>query len=519
MVVFCLAGVLLGGCQMLKPVVSSDGTGVSDAKPVDRPSVKDRLVKMEEDADNLVSAGKFKKALNKYNYLIPLVSGDEKSRIIAKVEGVLPRLAVEDIEKILQSDQNAIPESLILYRLGISHAAKGEYGLARGFLTDFLEQYPNDKDVEGARNALEAIQRKSVKKNTIGCILPLSGRFGVFGQKALKGVQLALMEISSENKNRIRILIKDSASDNKTAVRCVRELISEDVVAIAGPMVTAEAAAEEAQKHGIPMVVMTQKTGVIAKGDYVFSNFLTPGMQVEGLVSHAMRHLGVKRFAIIYPDDKYGEKYMNLYWDTVKIMGGDLKVIESYGTKQTDFSDIIKKNAHVLMAASDAAESPYCAVFIPDSPSKLSLILPQLVYNEIGKIYLLGTNIWHRDVLIKNAGDYVKNAVITEGYFSKSRKKEASAFAEKFKGAYGKDPGFIEAIAYDTASILINTAMDPAVDSRKALKEALAGKQIFNGVTGKTMFEASGAPHKELFFLTVKNKKFVEIDQSLVSEP
>jgi len=153
------------------------------------------------------------------------------------------------------------------------------------------------------------------------------------------------------------------------------------------------------------------------------------------------------------------------------------------------------------------------AIFVPDSPSKVSLILPQLAYHDVTDIYLVGPNIWHDSTLIEHAGGYVKNAVITEGYFAKSSNENAARFAQEFKALHNEEPGFIEAIAYDTIMIIVRTAMEPSIDSRKSLRDALAGKRLFNGATGKTMFDHNGAPHKELFYLTVQKGAFVEINR------
>ncbi len=152
------------------------------------------------------------------------------------------------------------------------------------------------------------------------------------------------------------------------------------------------------------------------------------------------------------------------------------------------------------------------AIFIPEAPLKLSLILPHLVYNDIIDVYLLGTNIWHHNDLIKNSSEYINNSVITQGYFAKSKNTRTFKFAENFKLLYNKYPGFIEACAYDTLKILVKTAMEPGIYSQETLIDALAGKRVFDGVTGKTRFDKNGNVHKELFFLTVKNGKFVEIN-------
>jgi branched-chain amino acid transport system substrate-binding protein len=46
-----------------------------------------------------------------------------------------------------------------------------------------------------------------------------------------------------------------------------------------------------------------------------------PQMQVQSLVSFAVEELGARRFAVLYPDENYGRRYMNLFWDQVVNMG------------------------------------------------------------------------------------------------------------------------------------------------------------------------------------------------------
>ena len=71
----------------------------------------------------------------------------------------------------------------------------------------------------------------------------------------------------------------------------------------------------------------------------------------------------------------------------------------------------------------------------------------------------------------------------------------------------------MEAISYDNASILFLTAMDQAIDSRSTLKEALKGSMLYEGATGNTIFDKDGAAHRELFLMTIKKSKFVEISR------
>lgn len=53
------------------------------------------------------------------------------------------------------------------------------------------------------------------RRTTIGCLLPLSGAYQVFGQKALSGIELALAQASGENPT-LELLVRDT--DRKSVV-------------------------------------------------------------------------------------------------------------------------------------------------------------------------------------------------------------------------------------------------------------------------------------------------------------
>ncbi|MGD9731431.1 MAG: penicillin-binding protein activator [Desulfamplus sp.] len=500
-----------------------DQTVQKIAPKVSKPS----YYNIEHKADAAIKAGNYHSGLNIYNNLLEKYSGADKKRLLGKIDALLSIMRTTDLEHIMQSDKNMIPESILLYRMGTGYAQKNDNKKAKDSLSKFISKYPNDKHVGEAEKLLKEIELKSFAKNSIGCMLPLSGKYQVFGKQALRGVKMALEDAKTlYNTNDIIFVIKDTQSNDYKAVECVQELAQSDIAAIAGPMVTSEAAAKEAQKNQIPMICMTQKSDITSTGNYIFANFITPEMQIKGLVSYAKEVLNVQKFVVLSPNDKYGQTFTSLFKQAVDQAGGDIVFTEVYREKTSNFSDIIKKLAANLpqqldnnMNPSDALFQPEdsnpiykTAIFIPDSPLKVAKILPQLTSNNIQNFYLLGTNIWHNKALLKLSSTHVQNAVITDGFFAKSRKPEADNFTEAFKAMYGEEPGFIEAVAYDTALMLIKTAMDKSVNSRASLQKALAGNIIYNGVTGETMFDKNGNIQKELFFLTIKNNQFVEIE-------
>jgi ABC-type branched-subunit amino acid transport system substrate-binding protein len=228
-------------------------------------------------------------------------------------------------------------------------------------------------------------------------------------------------------------------------------------------------------------------------------------MQVQALGSYVFHELGLSRMAVLYPDNKYGNRYMQAFRQMVDQFEGQLTATQVYDGSQTDFADSIKS----LIRDTNLS---FQALFIPDSVSRINLILPQLVYHDAQGFSLLGTNLWHRDSLLKETRGYNKNAIICDGYFSDSANPETAWFDKAFQDLYQERPGLLEAIAYDTAQILFTAANADDVNSGSHLKDVLQGQFIFDGATGRTRFDETGTPHKALFLITIKDNRFMEIN-------
>ena len=150
-------------------------------------------------------------------------------------------------------------------------------------------------------------------------------------------------------------------------------------------------------------------------------------------------------------------------------------------------------------------------LFIPDAPKTAGLILPQLVYHDIRDIYLAGTNLWHSEQLITMTRDYAQNAVMAEGFFSQSPEPTVQNFVRAYQKLYGKEPGLIEAFAFDTARLLFGLLAESDIRHRHDLRDALLEHFEVEGVTGPTAFANNGESMKRLRLLKVQGSQFIEI--------
>ncbi|MCK5312401.1 MAG: penicillin-binding protein activator [Desulfobacteraceae bacterium] len=495
-----------------------------------------------QEAEKYLSLGEVKKTFAIYDRALTIVAFSQRPMLIDKINELFSNVDIFVLEELYALDKLSQLEPFLIYEIGLNYLVESEFNKAKQILSSYEKKYPYHEHYVAICDLLRFAKENMFNKDLVGCALPLSGKYSEFGQRALSGIELALKDFQEKYNKKILILIKDTGGDKKRAAVVTQELCEKRVSSIIGPMVTAVSAGGVAEINETPMIAMTQKKLNLLEEKYLFSNFLTPELQTKALVSYAFADLNVKKFAILYPKDRYGEKYMNLFWDMVDEVGGEIRAVEAYNPDDTDFGEPLKKISGEYYIGKDdlekddvkndddakddneegkteeeiemieqEEEKDFKAIFIPDTSTNVAQILPQLVYHDIKDVYLLGTKLWHRDNLIEDAAGYNKNAVIMEGYFSESEHEHVKKFAKDFTDLHGNAPGFIEAIAYDTASILFEILGNGEVNTKEELRNQIASNKVFDGVTGKTFFDEKGDLHKDLYYLTIQNRKFVEI--------
>ena len=475
--------------------------------------------------DSYMAMGSPANALNYYLMAYTKTKPHEKEDITFKINSAAREVDPADIISLFIRWKDKLPVEDIIYRMALRKAEWEKYEDTVILLSEFIRRFPENENVQSAKKLIQDINEKfTFKHNILGCLLPLSGPYTSYGYKILKCIEMALDQFNSLNhRSLIKLSVKDTESDPEKAVLAVNELAQERIGAILGPVTTHEAAALQAQKKRIPIITLGQKENIVTLGDYVFRNFITPEMQVQAIVSYAIQALEINRFAILYPDEKYGRTFMGLFQDEVEAYGGEVVKAELYPTGQTDFADPIKKLVETQTELSEPPEEKsensdpepaldFEAVFIPDGPTTSGLLIPQLAFYDVVGVHLFGTNLWHSDRLIGMAKQFIQGAIMADGFFAGSSRQEVKDFVEMFEETFNEKPGFIEAVAYDTAMILFDLVSRNDIQSRSQIKNEIMTLQDFQGVTGSTSFDNTGNAHKKLYLLQIQGDKFIEVE-------
>jgi len=463
----------------------------------------------------LEAAGDYMQALKEsVNFSVTAATPQEQESFRLKsLELVEGKLNHEQLEKVARDSDFGFARGYALFRLGETSLEERDKDSARKYFSSVSEFLPGSDLALRAQDILSQLESsKFVESKTIGVVLPLTGKNAAIGQKALRGVELGL-GLNNPGSG-FRLAVMDSEGNPDSARRGVERLVKEDnAIAIIGSLLskTAPAVAAKADELGVPTIGLSQKSGLTEIGPNVFRNALTSEMQVRYLVRTAMEDYGMKRFAVVYPNDPYGVEYTNLFWDEVLARGGTIASVQTYNPKETDFrypiqrlvgtyyiegrmdeykarnkqtSEAPEKKKSIRQSHEEEVLPPivdFDAVFIPDSAKAMGQIAAFLSFNRVKGVKLMGTNLWNSPGLAKRAGNFANSLIFVDSFLPQTA--ASSRFVQEYKALYNEEPSLIEIQAYDSALILRQLVAQGAA-TRESLTRELTSLKKFPGALG-----------------------------------
>ncbi len=462
-----------------------------------------------------------------------------KNHAIETIEGRMNQEQLEKMEGLLSA--NSL-KTQVLFRLGQFSLDTKDHEKAQKYFARLINIEPNSDLGHRAQELLTQLEAaRRVEPKTIGVVLPLTGKHASIAQKTLRGVQMGL-GLYGRNISTFKLAVVDSEGNPDTARKGVERLVKEDnVISIIGSVLskTASGVASKSAELGVPSITLSQKSGLTELGPNVFRNALTSEMQVRYLAKVAVDDLGLKRFAVLYPNDQYGVEYTNIFWDEVLARGGSITSAQVYSPKETDFRLVIQRLIGTFYLEDRAEEykarlkdwseqqskrsgrnTPpedllppvvdFDAIFIPDSAKSLGQVAAMLAYSNVHGVKLLGTNLWNVPGLAKRAGNSAKDIVFVDSFSSSDPAFQNSSFVREYKSLFGEEPGVFEIQGYDSALIL-RQLIAAGNTSRESLSQALNKLQNFSTALGKVSVTPEREILRPLGALTLENNEIVPL--------
>jgi branched-chain amino acid transport system substrate-binding protein len=485
------------------------------------------------------------------------VKEEEKEKIRLQLLDLIYHATEDELMQMASYAEESDLIYPIYYQLTLFYLISGRLEKAREAVLNVVSFAPEEEWAIKPQEMLQMIdERLKVRPNVVGCLLPLSGPFALYGQEVLNGLELGfdIFQENEESLSSMELVIRDTEGDPETAIEAIKELaVKEKALVTIGPLISkvAEGVVEKAQELGMPIITLSQSDAITKKGEMVFQNCLNPEDQLRSLVNKVVGEMGLKRFAILYPANSYGKYFMNKLWDKVESNGGVITAVESYDPKSTDFAVEIKKmvglfyprpksnieeeeeereedkkqleqkmegpevEREVKVEEQDLEEElepivDFDAVFIPDNYERAGLIASQLAYHDVLGVTLLGTNLWNSPKLIDIAGRYVHGAIFPSGFFSGSGYIGVDSFVDQYRTSFGQEPQFLAAIGYDTIRVVKEILKEKGnnIKTRENFRSALAGNKYFDSVTGPMFFDNERRAKRDPLLLTISGRNF-----------
>ncbi|MFH1654720.1 MAG: penicillin-binding protein activator [Pseudomonadota bacterium] len=345
----------------------------------------------------------------------------------------------------------------------------------------------------------------------IGVLLPLSGKYKVYGDSVLKGIECAAgIYEPCKGSGNVKLFIRDTAGNPGVAAEAMRSLNDAGVVAVIGPLmsINEEAVAALTKEFKLPMISFTQK-GEASANEYLFRNRVRTEDEVETIVKYASEVKGLKRFYVLHPLSAKGTEYFKLFAKSVMEYGGKIVGDYEYSPNQLGFMEEIKR--HFLLAGGKNSDVYFQAVFIPDSYWTVGRLASAISLAGIEGVQFLGNSRWNNDRLVQDAGEFINNAVFTDAFVKNGKDLLSRHFTDDFKSVYDLEPTLLEALGFDSARMIISSSQSGSDPGRDYVKKHLSNISNFQGVTGSLSVDEKRNVQRKLKLLIVRNGKIEEL--------
>jgi ABC-type branched-subunit amino acid transport system substrate-binding protein len=323
---------------------------------------------------------------------------------------------------------------------------------------------------------------------------------------------------------------------------------------VIGPVFSQEslAAADAAEAEGVPLVALSTRQDLPVERANAFRTRTTPQDEVGTLVRHAFEQLGAERFAVLYPETRYGRGMRKIYWEEVVAHGGRMVAASSYDPDAVDFSSAIRdmigyrfltswerkalaerddilratrrlppEQATLLREAAYSILGPegdplppivdFDVLFIPDAADKVALIAPGLAFHEISDVTLLGSSDWLDEELLRVAWRHVRGALISSPFHPSSDLPFVEDFVEGYRQTFGAEPEVYAAEAWDATNLVLVQLAAGRLD-RAGVRAGLLETRAYPGATGVLTMQPDGNARRRPFLLRVSGRHFAPVD-------
>lgn len=347
---------------------------------------------------------------------------------------------------------------------------------------------------------LSCSKGKSGSEIKLGATFPLTGEVASYGQKAKRGIEMAVEDINSKGGvlgRKIVIDFQDDRNDKNAAVNIITKFATIDKVPVifgsAGSTVTL-ALTPIANSNKVVLISPVSSTAKLSTegGPYFFRTVPADDLQAR-ILADWVYDSGARTVALVFTNNSWGKPLAEGFTEKFTAKGGKVLLSEGVMENSSDLRPVITKIKNL---------GKIDAVVSPTYPKEGGVFVKQM--KELGvQAPLFGGDNWGSPEFRNIAGKAAEGVCYTAPAENKSQ--AYTDFVQKYKAKYGEDTDVIGAYAFDAATAIFKALEAGKSTEPDKIKEALA-KVTFKGISGDVAFKPNGDLASETFSKkTIKN--------------
>jgi len=336
----------------------------------------------------------------------------------------------------------------------------------------------------------------------LGVILELTGPLARLGENARRGIELAVEEINTANKEneKIVLVIEDDKSDPKEGVSAFRKLINTYhfpiIIGATGSSIVMSCAPIANENKTVLFSVGATSPLITNAGDYIFRNRLSGALEVKAMADFAAKKLNIKKIALLYINTDYGTGNKDVFIEAYKKVDGEVILAEGFDQGETDFKSILTKVKQLNI------EGVYI-IAVGENGYILRQAREMGINTQfLSTVGIEGPELW------KIAGNAANGVIFTVQKFDASSSQKAEHFSNNYLSKYGEGPDLFSALGYDAIYIVSKVVNEDGYNS-DSIKKGLYNLCNFQGVIGNVSFDKNGDIQSEVMMKIAKDGKFV----------
>lgn len=357
----------------------------------------------------------------------------------------------------------------------------------------------------GVNYALQAtaqvagVEKKLPSEAPVGALLALTGELSTFSKRHEAAARMAINDVNAYLAKmgynvKFKLLVEDTKVSKEEALARIQSLSAQGVKAVVGPLASSEVAAIKSFADSNKIVVVSHSStapSLAIPNDYVFRFVPTDLFQGKAL-ARLLYSLGVRKAAVIYRGDDWGDGLFKAFKDRFEELGGEVKGTR-YDPKAKDLSAEVRLLAETVSGFGVGDETGVLLIsFEDDGVNVLSLARdnPSLL-----KVRWFGTDgTANSNKITEQVGDV---AVQVGGFpntvYGIAANLKQAAFAERFKSEYGEAPDAYTYNIYDAVWVVCLSIIEAGAYDGELIAKVLPDvASRYFGVSGWTLLDSAG---------------------------